>query len=44
VLFNYMKFDLDGAIAAASMVSILLALAVVLLIDRLVGLRATMRI
>ena len=26
VLFNYMKFDLDGAIAAASMVSILLAL------------------
>ena len=44
VLFNYMKFDLDGAIAAASMVSILLALAVVVLIDRLVGLRATMRI
>ena len=30
MLFNYMKFDLDGAIAAASMVSILLALAVVL--------------
>src|SRR6187401_2408922 len=30
VLFNYMKFDLDGAIAAASMVSILLALSVVL--------------
>jgi hypothetical protein len=30
VLFNYMKFDLDGAIAAASMVSIVLALAVVL--------------
>ncbi|MFL5316543.1 MAG: ABC transporter permease [Microvirga sp.] len=44
VLFNYMKFDLDGAIAAASMVSILLALAVVVAIDRLVGLRATMRI
>jgi putative spermidine/putrescine transport system permease protein len=39
-----MKFDLDGAIAAASMVSILLALAVVVAIDRLVGLRATMRI
>ena len=44
VMFNYMKFDLDGAVAAASMVSILLALAVVVLIDRLVGLRATMRI
>ena len=33
VLFNYMKFDLDGAIAAASMVSILLALSVVLVLD-----------
>jgi putative spermidine/putrescine transport system permease protein len=44
VMFNYMKFDLDGTIAAASMVSILLALAVVLTIDRLVGLRATMKI
>ena len=44
VMFNYMKFDLDGAIAAASMVSILLALAVVIAIDRLVGLRATMKI
>jgi len=32
VLFNYMKFDLDGAIAAASMVSILLAVAVVLVL------------
>jgi putative spermidine/putrescine transport system permease protein len=44
VMFNYMKFDLDGTIAAASMVSILLALTVVLAIDRLVGLRATMKI
>jgi putative spermidine/putrescine transport system permease protein len=43
-MFNYMKFELDGAIAAASMVSILLALAVVIVIDRLVGLRATMKI
>jgi putative spermidine/putrescine transport system permease protein len=43
VMFNYMKFELDGAIAAASMVSIVLALAVVLAIDRLVGLRATMK-
>jgi putative spermidine/putrescine transport system permease protein len=44
VMFNYMKFDLDGTIAAASMVSIVLALTVVLAIDRLVGLRATMKI
>ena len=44
VMFNYMKFDLDGTIAAASMVSILLALGVVLAIDRLVGLRATLKI
>ncbi len=44
VMFNFMKFDLDGTIAAASMVSILLALGVVLLIARLVGLRATMKI
>lgn len=44
VMFNYMKFDLDGTIAAASMVSILLAVAVVFIIDRLVGLRATVAI
>jgi len=40
VLFNYMKFDLDGAIAAASMVSILLALLVVLGLEKLIGLKA----
>lgn len=40
VMFNYMKFDLDGTVAAASMVSILLAILVVVIIDRLVGLRA----
>jgi putative spermidine/putrescine transport system permease protein len=39
-MFNYMKFDLDGTVAAASMVSILLAVTVVFIIDRLVGLRA----
>lgn len=44
VLFNYIKFDLDGTLAAASMISILLALAVVLVVDRTVGLRAVMRI
>jgi putative spermidine/putrescine transport system permease protein len=44
VLFNYMKFDLDGAIAAASMVSILLALAVVLVLERLIGLKAYVKL
>jgi putative spermidine/putrescine transport system permease protein len=44
VLFNYMKFDLDGAIAAASMVSILLALAVVLALEWLIGLKAYVRL
>lgn len=44
VLFNYMKFDLDGAIAAASMISILLALGVVVVLERVVGLRATVRL
>lgn len=44
VLFNYMKFDLDGAIAAASMVSVLLALVVVILLDRVIGLRAYVRL
>jgi putative spermidine/putrescine transport system permease protein len=44
VLFNYMKFDLDGAIAAASMVSILLALAVVLSLEKLIGLRAYVKL
>jgi putative spermidine/putrescine transport system permease protein len=44
VLFNYIKFDLDGAIAAASMVSILLALAVVVALERIIGLRAYVRL
>jgi putative spermidine/putrescine transport system permease protein len=44
VLFNYMKFDLDGAIAAASMVSILLALSVVLALERLIGLKAYVKL
>jgi len=44
VLFNYIRFDLDGAIAAASMVSIVLALTVVLLLERIVGLRAYVRL
>ena len=44
VLFNYMKFDLDGAIAAASMVSILLALAVVVALERLIGLKAYVKL
>jgi putative spermidine/putrescine transport system permease protein len=44
VLFNYMKFDLDGAIAAASMVSILMALSVVLLLERVIGLKAYVKL
>jgi putative spermidine/putrescine transport system permease protein len=44
VLFNYMKFDLDGAIAAASMVSILMALSVVLVLERLIGLKAYVKL
>jgi putative spermidine/putrescine transport system permease protein len=44
VLFNYMRFDLDGAIAAASMVSILLALGVVLLLEWLIGLKAYVKL
>src|SRR6267154_5180407 len=39
-LFNYLKFDLDGTIGAASVVSILLALLVVFGLDRTVGLRS----
>jgi len=44
VLFNYMKFDLDGAIAAASMVSIVMALLVVIVLERVIGLRAYVRL
>jgi putative spermidine/putrescine transport system permease protein len=44
VLFNYMKFDLDGAIAAASMVSITLALTVVILLEWIIGLRAYLKL
>jgi putative spermidine/putrescine transport system permease protein len=44
VLFNYMKFDLDGAIAAASMVSIALALTVVMLLEWVIGLRAYLKL
>ena len=43
-LFNYLKYDLDGTIAAASMVSILLSVAVVLVLDRTVGLRTYVRL
>jgi putative spermidine/putrescine transport system permease protein len=40
-LFNYLKFDLDGTIGAASVVSILLAVLVVIGLDRTVGLRSS---
>ncbi|MCR8546916.1 ABC transporter permease [Salipiger sp. P9] len=39
-LFNYLKFEMDGRIAAASVVSILISLVVVIGIDRTVGLRS----
>jgi len=38
-LFNYLRYDFDPTIAAASTVSILLALAVVLVLERTVGLQ-----
>lgn len=44
VLFNYLRFDLDGAVAAASMVSVLMALAVVVLLDRLIGLKTYVKL
>ena len=43
-LFNYLKFDLDGTIGAASVVSILLALIVVIALDRTVGLRSYVKL
>jgi putative spermidine/putrescine transport system permease protein len=43
-LFNYLKYDLDGTIAAASLVSILLSVAVVLVLDRTVGLRTYVKL
>ncbi|WP_315706913.1 MULTISPECIES: ABC transporter permease [unclassified Bradyrhizobium] len=43
-LFNYLKFDLDGTIGAASVVSILLAFFVVIALDRTVGLRSTVKL
>ncbi|MGJ5180864.1 ABC transporter permease [Bradyrhizobium oligotrophicum] len=43
-LFNYLKFDLDGTIGAASVVSILLAFIVVIALDRTVGLRSTVKL
>lgn len=44
VLFNYMKFDLDGAIAAASMVSILMAVTVVVILEKVIGLKAYVKL
>jgi putative spermidine/putrescine transport system permease protein len=44
VLFNYMKFDLDGAIAAASMVSILMAVSVVVILEKVIGLKSYVKL
>jgi putative spermidine/putrescine transport system permease protein len=43
-LFNYLKFDLDGTIGAASVVSIVLAFIVVIGLDRTVGLRSYVKL
>ena len=43
-LFNYLKYDLDGTIGAASVVSILLAALVVIVLDRTVGLRSYVKL
>ena len=43
-LFNYLKFDLDGTIGAASIVSILLAFLVVIALDRTAGLRSYVKL
>jgi putative spermidine/putrescine transport system permease protein len=43
-LFNYLKYDLDGTIGAASVVSILLAVLVVIVLDRTVGLRSYVKL
>ncbi|QOZ46408.1 ABC transporter permease [Bradyrhizobium sp. CCBAU 53340] len=43
-LFNYLKFDLDGTIGAASVVSIVLAFVVVIGLDRTVGLRSYVKL
>ncbi len=44
VMFNYLRFDFDGTIAAASTVSILLALVLVLVIERTIGLQSSTRL
>jgi putative spermidine/putrescine transport system permease protein len=44
VMFNYMKFDLDGAIAAAATVSIVMSLVVVILLEWSIGLRAYVKL
>lgn len=44
VMFNVIRFDLDGKLAAASVVSILLAVLVVLGVERSIGLNALLKI
>jgi len=43
-MFNYLRFDFDGTIAAASTVSIMLAVLLVLAIERTVGLQNSTRL
>jgi putative spermidine/putrescine transport system permease protein len=44
VLFNYRDSDPQTAIAAASIIPILLALSVVLVLERLIGLKAYVKL
>jgi putative spermidine/putrescine transport system permease protein len=43
-MFNYLRFDFDGTIAAASCVSILLAVILVIGIERMIGLQEYTRL
>jgi putative spermidine/putrescine transport system permease protein len=43
-LLNYLRFELDGTIAAASMVSILLAVLVLVVLEKTLGLQAYVRL
>jgi putative spermidine/putrescine transport system permease protein len=43
-IFNYLKYDFDPAVAAAASISIALTVAVVLIVDRLIGLHRFARL
>lgn len=43
-IFNYLKYDFDPAVAAAASISVVLTIAVVLVVDRLIGLHRFARL